>query len=204
MWRTATSFHIISNSVITIIQLFDAKHNLLLFIIIAVVVVEFLTSQLWLGNIHLPWDAVINRIRLSGLICSLKFLTIEHVPRIPDFCSCIYIFGCKLSLVRLHDSDFGITPVDDITIRITCAAFCFHIAHISFASSWYLFRLSVIVLARLCVSGTAMSTKNVFFVFLFIKVMSGQLKCTVLSVSMLRFQYSLKFSFSSTMAGVYL
>jgi len=32
----------------------------------------FLTSQLWLGNIHLSWDVVINRIRLGGLICSLK------------------------------------------------------------------------------------------------------------------------------------
>jgi hypothetical protein len=57
----------------------------------------------------------------------------------------MYVFGCKLSLFRLCDSDFGITPVDDITIGITCAAFCFHIAHISFANSWYLFRLSVIV-----------------------------------------------------------
>jgi len=65
-------------------------------------------------------------------------------------------------------------------------------------------RLSVIVLTRLCVFGTAMSIKKVFFVFLFIKVMSGRLKGTVLSVSMLRFQYSLKFSFSSTLAGVYL
>jgi len=34
--------------------------------------IEFLTSQLWLGNIHLSWDAVINRIMLGGLICSLK------------------------------------------------------------------------------------------------------------------------------------
>jgi len=40
-----------------------------------------------------------------------KFLTIEHVPRITDFCSCIYVLGCKLSLVTLCDSDFGITPV---------------------------------------------------------------------------------------------
>ena len=71
----------------------------------------------------------------------------------------IYVFGCKLSVVRLCDSDFGITPVDDITIGITCAAFCFHIAHISFTSSWYLFCLSVIVLGRLCVFGTAMSIK---------------------------------------------
>ena len=127
------------------------------------------------------------------------------MPRITDFCSCIYVLGCKLSLVRLCDGDFGITPVDDITIGITCAAaFCFHIAHISFASSWYLFCLSVIVLARLCLTGTAVCIKKVFFVILFVKVMSDRLKGTVLSVSMLRFQYSLKFSFSSTLAGVYL
>ena len=132
-----------------------------------------------------------------------KFLTIEHVPRITDFCSCLYVLGCKLSLVRLCDSDFGITPVDDITIGTTCTAFCFHMAHISFASSWYLFCLSVIVLARLYVFGTAMSIKKLFFVFLFIKLMSSRLKC-ILPVSMLRFQHSLKFSFSSTLAGVYL
>ena len=87
----------------------------------------------------------------------------------------IYVFGCRISLVRLCDSDFGITPVDDITIVITCAAICVHIAHISFASSRYLFYLSVIVLARLCVFWTAMSIKKVFFVFLFIEVMSGRL-----------------------------
>jgi len=52
------------------------------------------------------------------------------VPGITDFCSCIYVLGCKLSLVRLCDSDFGITLVDDIAIGIHCAAFCFHIAHI--------------------------------------------------------------------------
>ena len=91
-----------------------------------------------------------------------------------DFCSCIYVFGCKLSLVRLCDSDFGITPVDDITIGITFAAFCFHIAHISLAISWYLFCLSVIVLARLCVFGTDMSCRKVFLDFLFIKVTSDR------------------------------
>jgi len=98
------------------------------------------------------------------------------VPRIADFCICVYALGCKLSVVRHCDSDFGITPVDDITVGITCAAFCFHIAHISFASSWYLFCLSVIVLATLCVFGTAMFIKMVFYVFLFIKVMSGRIK----------------------------
>ena len=44
----------------------------------------------------------------------------------------MYVFGAGC-LVRLCDSDFGIAPVDAITIGITCAAFCFHIAHISFA-----------------------------------------------------------------------
>jgi len=136
----------------------------------------------------------------------MKAFTLHDIFQIARFTDapCIYVLGCKLSLVRLCDSDFGITPVDDITFEITRAAFCFHIAHISFASSRYLFCLSVIVLARLCVFGTAMSIKKVFFVFLFIKVMSGRLKRIVLSISMLRFQYSLNFSFSSTLAGVYL
>ena len=115
----------------------------------------------------------------------------------------MYVLGCRLSLFRLCGSDFGITPVDDITSGITWAVFCFHTAHISFASSWYLFCLSVIVLARLCVFGTAVSIKKVFFVFLS-NVISGRLKGTVLSLSMLRFQYSLKLSFSSTLAAVHL
>ena len=125
-------------------------------IIIIITIIEFLTSQLWLGNIHLSWDAVINRIRLGGLICSLKISynwTCAKNYRFLQFYIYIYIYiyvlGFKLSLVRLCDSDFGITPVDDITIGITCAAFCFHIAHISFACSWYLSCLLVIVLARL-------------------------------------------------------
>ena len=35
-------------------------------------IIEFLTSQVYLGNIHLSWDLVINRIRLGGLIYSLE------------------------------------------------------------------------------------------------------------------------------------
>ena len=101
-----------------------------------IIIIEFLTSQIWLGNIHLSWDVVINRISLGGLICSLKsFLQLNMCQEL-DFCSCVYVFGCKLSLVRLCDSDFGITSVDYITIGITCAAFYFHKEHISFASSW--------------------------------------------------------------------
>ena len=59
-------------------------------------------------------------------------------------------------------------------------------------------------MARLCAFATALSVKNVFFVFLFMKVMSGRLNNTVLSVSMLRVQCSLKLSFPSTLTGVYL
>jgi len=94
----------------------------------------------------------------------------------------VYIcIGVPVKSVRLCDCDFGITTVDDITIGINCAAFCFHMAHILFASSWYLFCLSVIVLARLFVFARAMSIKKVFLVLLFIKVMSGRLKGIVLS-----------------------
>ena len=59
-----------------------------------------------------------------------------------------------------------LTPVDDLIIGITLTVFCFHIAHISFASSWYLLCFSVIVLAILCVFGTAMSIKYVVFFFI--------------------------------------
>jgi len=52
--------------------------------------------------------------------------------------------------------------------------------------------------------GTAMSIKKVFIVFLSIKVMPGWFKGTVLPVSMLWFQYSLKMSFSRTMADMHL
>ena len=124
------------------------------------------------------------------------------MPSITDSCSCIHILGCKLSLFRLCYGDFRITPVDDITIGIICAAFCFHTAHISFANSWYLFCVSVIVLARLCVFRIAMSIKKLFCVYLFMKVISGPSEDIAFSVIMLRFQYSLKLSFSSTLAGV--
>jgi len=71
------------------------------------------------GNIHLSWDVVINRIRLGGLICGLKiFLQLNMCQELEIFCSCIYVLGCRLSVVRLCDSDFGITPVEDIIINI--------------------------------------------------------------------------------------
>jgi hypothetical protein len=85
------------------------------------------------------------------------------VPRITDFWICIYVFGWKLSRFRLCDSDSGITPVDDITIGITCAAFCFHIAHISFASSWYLFCLLLLLLVVVVVVVVVVAEALVLF-----------------------------------------
>jgi len=46
--------------------------KIIIIIIITIIIIEFLTSQLWLGNIPLSCDAAINRISLGGLICSLK------------------------------------------------------------------------------------------------------------------------------------
>jgi hypothetical protein len=54
------------------------------------------------------------------------------------------------------------------------------------------------------VFGTAMSIRKVFFFVLFMKVISGRLEGIVLFVITLRFQYSLRLSFSSTLAGVHL
>jgi len=42
-----------------------------IFIFIFIIIIEFLTSQLWLVNIHVSWDAVINSIGLGGIISSL-------------------------------------------------------------------------------------------------------------------------------------
>jgi len=62
---------------------------------------------------------VINRIRLVGLIYNLKgFLQLNMFRELQIFAFvCTYLdAGC---LFRLCDSDFGITPVDDITKGIT-------------------------------------------------------------------------------------
>jgi hypothetical protein len=94
----------------------------------------FLTAQLSAGK-HSPILGFNNQQEYARwpYLQFRKFLTTEHVPRITDFCICMYVFGCKLSLFRLCDSDFGITAVDGITIGINCAVFCFHIAFISFS-----------------------------------------------------------------------
>jgi len=59
-----------------------------------IIIIEFLTSQLWLGDILLSWDAVINRIRLSGLICSLKsFLQLNMCQELQIFAAVYMYWG---------------------------------------------------------------------------------------------------------------
>jgi hypothetical protein len=104
----------------------------------------------------------------------------------------MYVFGCKLSLFRLCDSDFGITAVDDIAMVITCTVFCFHITLTSFAISRYFSCFSVIILARLCVFGTAMSIRKAFFVVLFMKVISGRLEGIIIIIIIIVTCFDLK------------
>ena len=62
-------------------------------IIVIIVISEFLTSQLWLRNIHLSLDEVIHRIRLDGLICSSKsFLRLNVYQELQ-----IFAFVCMYS-----------------------------------------------------------------------------------------------------------
>ena len=59
---------------------------------------------------------------LGGLVYSLeRSIQLNMCRDLQIFASVrgIHVFGCKLSLFILCDSDFGITPVDDITIGIT-------------------------------------------------------------------------------------
>ena len=66
----------------------------IIIIIIVIIVIEFLTSQLWLCNIHLSWDAAINRIRLGGLICSLKcFLQLNMCQELQIFAAVYMYWG---------------------------------------------------------------------------------------------------------------
>ena len=63
------------------------------YIIIIIIIIEFVTSQLWLERIHLSWDVVINRIRLGGLICSLKsFLQLNMCQELQIF-AVVYMYS---------------------------------------------------------------------------------------------------------------
>ena len=80
--------------------------------IIIIIITEFINSQLQLGNIHLSWDVIINRIRLDGLIYSLEsFLQLNMCRELQIFAFVYMYLGARqLSL------DF---VADDITIGIT-------------------------------------------------------------------------------------
>ena len=81
----------------------------------------------------------------------------------------MYVFGCRSSLFRLCDSDFGITPVDDITIGITCVAFCFHIAQY-FIRQFLVFTLfiSCCFSEIMCIRGSYVyQISGLFFCFVF-------------------------------------
>jgi hypothetical protein len=56
----------------------------------------FFTSKLWLGNFHLSRDAAINRIRLGGLICSLKsFLQLNMCQELQIFAAIYMYWGAS-------------------------------------------------------------------------------------------------------------
>ena len=61
---------------------------------------EFLTSQLQLGNIHLSWDVKINSIRLGGLIYSLESsLQLNMCRELQIFAFvCMYLGASQVSL----------------------------------------------------------------------------------------------------------
>ena len=68
----------------------------LLLLLLLLLLSEFLTSQLWLGYIHLSWDAVINRIRLGGLICSLRsFIQLNMCLELQIFAAVYMYWGAS-------------------------------------------------------------------------------------------------------------
>jgi hypothetical protein len=65
---------------------------IIIIIINIIIIIEFLTSHLWLGNIHLSWDVILNRIRLGGLTCSLKsFLQLNTCQELQIF-AVVYMY----------------------------------------------------------------------------------------------------------------
>jgi len=80
---------------------------MMMIIIIIIIIIEFLNSQLWLGNIHLSWDVVINRIRLGGLIYSLEsFLQLNMCQELQ-----IFVFVYTYSGASQVFLDFVTNPV---------------------------------------------------------------------------------------------
>ena len=77
--------------------------------IIIIIISEFLTSQLQLGNIHLSQDLVINRVSVGGLIYSLESFLQLNLCRELQIFAFLYMYLDAVCLFRLCDSDYGIT-----------------------------------------------------------------------------------------------
>jgi len=61
--------------------------------VLIIIIIQFLTSHLWLGNIHLSWNVIINRIRFRGLICCLKsFLQLNIFQELQIFAA-VYMYS---------------------------------------------------------------------------------------------------------------
>jgi len=74
------------------VDLWNTKWIIIVVIIIIIIIIELFTSHLWLGNIPLSCDAVINRIWLSGLTCSLKsFLKLNMCQELQIF-AVVYMY----------------------------------------------------------------------------------------------------------------
>jgi len=65
----------------------------IIIIIIIIITTEFITSHFWLGNIHISWDVVINRIRLGGLICSLKYFLQLNMCQELQISAVVYMYS---------------------------------------------------------------------------------------------------------------
>jgi len=79
---------------------FNHRYDFSIIIIIIIIIIDFLTAHLWLGNIHLSWNAVINRIRLGGLICSLEsFLQLNMCQELQIFAAVYMYWGARYVLL---------------------------------------------------------------------------------------------------------
>ena len=85
---------------------------------------------------------IINRIRLDGLIYSLKSpLQLNMCQELQIFVFVCTYSGASQVFLRLCDSDFGITPVDDITVY-QCHFSCILLPH----STYFIHQFLVFVL----------------------------------------------------------
>jgi hypothetical protein len=78
-------------------------------IIIIIIIIIILISHLsaLAGKYSPILGCIINRIRLGSLMCNLgNFLQLNMCQELP-LSAFLYVFGCRLSLFRLCDSDFG-------------------------------------------------------------------------------------------------